>query len=77
MPRGANTPEKILRIVGVEGQTYRTFSHFFSDGKLILGEDYGTQPRSEIDRGHSKVECPRTEGNFSPDGFLKERGNER
>lgn len=73
VPEGAQSPEKIVRIVAVEGKMYRTFSHFLSDGKLILGEDYGQKPRDDLERAYVKIECPRTEGAFSPDRFLDKK----
>ena len=76
IPAGTSSPEKIVRIVAVEGTGYKTFSHFLSNGKLILGEDYIGHPRAELERGYSKIECPRTEGTFSRDRYLNEKGTQ-
>jgi hypothetical protein len=69
MPDNTDNPVKILRVVGVGDDQYKTFSHLLFGGQLGISEDYGHHERAEIDEGYAKVECPKTDpkNTFVPD----------
>ena len=74
MPAGSADPTTILRIVGVAPKSYKVFTHFLSDGKLVLAEDYSDQPRALIDRTYIKIPAPTVENTFSPGKYLSKIG---
>ena len=40
MPSGSSDPTTIVKVVAVTGSTYKVFTHFLSDGRLIEAQDY-------------------------------------
>ena len=40
IPKDMTSPASIIRLVSISDDFYLVFSHFLSDGKLILAEDY-------------------------------------
>ncbi len=70
MPADSSNPETILKIVGVAPKSYKVFTHFLSDGKLVLAEDYSDRSRDLIDRTYIKVPAPTVESTFSPDKYI-------
>jgi len=69
-----SNPETILKIVVVGAKSYKVFTQFLSEGKLILAEDYLDRPRAVIDRTYIKVPAPTVESTISPDKYLSEKG---
>ncbi len=70
IPKDKSSPTAIIRVVSISDDDYLVFSHFLSDGKLILAEDYGKVSATEIKSKYVLVECPFTESVFSPDKYL-------
>lgn len=73
IPATAYEPSKIVMVVGVSGNSYKVFTHFLSDGKLLQAEDYKDLPRAEVDAGYIIVSAPRIEGVFSPERFISKK----
>jgi len=73
MPEGQTDPAKILKIVGVGEENYKTFSHFLSNGRLVQAQDYQDRKRTEIDKDFVKIQPPEVEGSFSPDKYLNKK----
>ena len=64
------SPTSIIRLVSTADDNFIVFSHFLSDGKLLLAEDYGKVSVSDIKSKYILVECPSADGVFSPDKYL-------
>ena len=60
----------IIRLVAIADDSFLVFSHFLSEGKLILAEDYIKISISEIKSKYILIECPSTDDVFSPDKYL-------
>ena len=73
LPSGSSDPTKIIKITSVTDSTYKVFTHFLSEGRLVVAEDYHVLSRSDVDSKYKRVEQPNTEGKFSPDKFLSKR----
>lgn len=73
IPNKSNDVTSIVKIVGYSGNVYKVFTHFLSDGRLILSEDYTNKNKSDINKGYSIVQCPNVDGTFSPDKYLNKK----
>lgn len=72
MPKAKTSPGDIVRIVGADVESYRTFNHMLVAGEVVLVEDYGRIGARDLATRYDKVECPKTSGTFSPDKYLSE-----
>ena len=70
IPKNETTPTKIIKVVSISDKEYITFSHFLSDDKLVLGEDYEKFDKDQINKMYNKIECPKIDATFSPDKYL-------
>ena len=70
MPKGATTVSSIVKVVAVEEENYKVFTHFLSNGRLIVAQDYQLLPRTKVESDYVVVEPPKTDGSFSPDKYL-------
>lgn len=73
IPKSGNSPETIVRIVSVSPTEYKVFTSFLSDGHLIQAKDYQSLKAHIAASSYSEVECPRFEGDFSPDAYLNKK----
>ena len=58
MPDAATQRETIVKIVGVTARAYRVFTHTLAAGELARAEDYKLVNRTDLEGGHTVVECP-------------------
>jgi protein involved in sex pheromone biosynthesis len=70
MPKGATSVSAIVKVVAVEEENYKVFTHFLSNGSLIVAQDYQLMPRPKVESEYALVEAPKTDGTFSPDKYL-------
>ncbi|MDO8544568.1 MAG: hypothetical protein Q7S40_29355 [Opitutaceae bacterium] len=69
MLKESNSVSSIVKIVAVEDEGYKVFTHFLADGRLIVAQDYQLLSRAKADREYVLVEAPKADGSFSPDKF--------
>ncbi|TGM27905.1 hypothetical protein EHQ82_01785 [Leptospira selangorensis] len=75
IPNSSNKSSDIIRIVSINENFYKYFSHFYSNGKFVQAEDYQTKEIKNIDENYSKVSCPIVDTTFSPDKYLNQKRN--
>ena len=75
IPKGKTTPDSIIRLVSISSERVLFFSHFLSNGSLILSEDYQQTTLDILKENYVLVECPLVDGNFSPHKYLDENSN--
>ena len=73
IPKDNPSITSIIRLVANADDSFLVFSHFLSDGKLIIAEAYGKISVSEIKSKYILIECPSTDGVFSPDKYLSKK----
>ena len=73
IPKNENSPEKIMRIVSSSPTEYKVFTSFLSGGRLIQAKDYQSLETNKAASSYVKVECPKFEGDFSPDAYLNKK----
>jgi len=73
IPNDKTSPTSIIRLVSISTERVLFFSHFFNNGKLFLAEDYQKTTLDEARKNYSLIECPITEGVFSPDKFINQK----
>lgn len=73
IPNDKTSPSSIIRIVSISTERVLFFTHFFNNGKLFLAEDYQKTTPEEVRRNYSLIECPLSEGVFSPDKFINQK----
>lgn len=73
IPKLANSPEKIVRVVAAGDDEYKFFTHFLVKGALVQAQDYQSGARQEVDKNYIKVECPEFNETFSPNKYLNKK----
>lgn len=73
IPMSGSSPEKIVRVVSANSTEYKVFTSFLSDGRLTQAKDYQSLDALKAGSSYSKVECPRFDGDFSPDAYLNRK----
>ena len=73
IPINETAPTSIIRLLSISTENFLFSTHFLSDGKLIIAEDYKKLQSSEVKSKYSIVQCPKTDGVFSPDKYLNQK----